>query len=77
MARTVIYPERMERVELSLSVWKTEVLPLNDIRMRFPEGSNLVPALLHSAALPGELENHRPSGSRDSNPVYLAPDQTR
>ena len=22
----------MERIELSLSVWKTEVLPLNDIR---------------------------------------------
>ena len=73
----MIYPERMERIELSLSVWKTEVLPLNDIRIRFPEDSNLVPALLHSAALPGELENHRPSGSRDSNPVYLAPDQTR
>ena len=73
----MICPERMERIELSLSVWKTEVLPLNDIRMRFPEDSNLVPALLHSAALPGELENHRPSGSRDSNPVYLAPDQTR
>jgi hypothetical protein len=29
-----------------------------------------VPALLHSAALPGELENHCPSGSRDSNFVY-------
>jgi hypothetical protein len=50
--------ERMERIELSLSVWKTEVLPLNDIRTWFPEDSNLVPTLLHSAALPGELENH-------------------
>ena len=73
----MIYPERMERVELSLSVWKTEVLPLNDIRMRFPEDSNLVPALLHSAALPGELENHLPSGSRDSNPVYRVPGAAR
>jgi len=31
---------------------------LNDIRVVVPEGSNLVPALLHSAVLPGELENH-------------------
>ncbi len=28
----------MERVELSLSVWKTEVLPLNDIRIVVPRG---------------------------------------
>lgn len=36
-----------------------------------------MPALLHSAALPGELENHRPSGSRDSNPVYRIPNAAR
>ena len=49
--------ERMRRIELPLSGWKPEVLPLNDIRIVFSEGSNLVPALLHSAALAGELEN--------------------
>ena len=49
--------ERMRRIELPLSVWKTEVLPLNDIRIVFPRGLNLVPVLLHSAALPDELEN--------------------
>jgi hypothetical protein len=26
--------ERMERIELSLSAWKAEVLPLNYIRMK-------------------------------------------
>ena len=30
--------ERMRRIELPLSVWKTEVLPLNDIRTVVPRG---------------------------------------
>ena len=38
----------------------------------FPEGSNLVPAALHAAALPDELENHS-SGCSDSNAVSPGP----
>lgn len=42
----------------------------------FPQESNLPPPVLQTGALPAELEN-RESGSRDSNPVRLAPDQER
>src|ERR1035438_10044654 len=38
----------------------------------FPEVSNLVPAALHAAALPDELENHS-SGCSDSNAVSPGP----
>jgi hypothetical protein len=38
----------------------------------FPEGSNPVPAALHAAALPDELENHS-SGCSDSNAISPGP----
>ena|SRR5881392_385865 len=37
----------------------------------FPEGSNLVPAVLHTAALPGELENHVRGRRPDADPSAL------
>jgi hypothetical protein len=37
----------------------------------FPEGSNLAPADLHSAALPDELENHRRTGRARTGDLVL------
>jgi hypothetical protein len=49
--------ERHAGVEPAFPVWRTGTLPLCYAPW-FPEDSNLVPAALHAAALPGELENH-------------------
>jgi hypothetical protein len=58
--------ERHAGIEPASPVWKTGTLAVcANAAEWFPEGSNLAPADLHSAALPNELENlGREAGTR-------------
>jgi hypothetical protein len=69
-------------IEPAFPAWKAGTLAVVLVRhkairtSRFPEGSNLTPAVLHTAALPDELENLA-SGWVESNHLPRAPKARR